>query len=106
MGEIFMGDTKVCSHLSRTGTFHRLKGEQQMTKHRLFRQGIIRVVGGALLVTFLGCSTPLSTREKGALIGGGAGIGAGALMGGGTGAVIGGALGAGGGALIGDQLQK
>jgi len=82
------------------------KEKQQMTTYRWFRQGIIGVVGGALLVTLVGCSTPLTTREKGALIGGGAGVGTGALLGGGTGAVIGGALGAGGGLLVGDQLQK
>jgi hypothetical protein len=82
------------------------KEKQQMTQYCRFRQGIIGVVGGALLVTLVGCSTPLTTREKGALIGGGVGVGTGALLGGGTGAVIGGALGAGGGLLVGDQLQK
>jgi hypothetical protein len=82
------------------------KEKQQMTKFRRFRQGIIGVAGGALLVTLVGCSTPLTTREKGTLIGGGVGVGAGALLGGGTGAVIGGALGAGSGLLVGDQLHK
>lgn len=52
------------------------------------------------------CSTPLTTRERGALIGGGGGAGLGALLGGGTGALIGGAAGALGGGLIGDQFQK
>jgi hypothetical protein len=82
------------------------KEKYQMTKYHRFRQGIIGVAGGALLVTLVGCSTPLTTREKGVLIGGGVGVGTGALLGGGTGAVIGGALGAGGGLLVGDQLQK
>jgi len=77
-----------------------------MTTYSRFQQGMIGVLGGALLVTSISCSTPLSTREKGALIGGGTGAGIGALMGGGTGAAIGGALGAGGGALVGDQMQK
>ena len=67
-GAIFMGEKKVCSHLSGTGTFHRLKEKQQLTKYRWLRQGIIGVAGGALLVTLLGCSTPLTTREKGALV--------------------------------------
>lgn len=63
----------------------------------------------ALLVT--SCSTPLSMREKSALVGGGIGAGTGALIGStvgnpGAGAAIGGAIGAGTGALFGDQLQK
>lgn len=73
-----------------------------------------RIVGiGTLTVTmFLGaCSQPLSHREKGALIGGGAGAAGGALIGGitgapGTGALIGGAAGAVGGALVGDQKDR
>lgn len=59
----------------------------------------------------LGCSTPLTTREKGAGIGvlGGAAVGAiiGKQVGKGhpaAGALIGGVLGLGAGALIGDQL--
>lgn len=62
-----------------------------------------------LLILSLGvgaCSSPLTKREKGALLGGGAGAGLGALIGGGTGAVIGGAAGALGGGVIGDQLQS
>jgi osmotically inducible lipoprotein OsmB len=57
------------------------------------------------------CSQPLSNREKGALIGGGAGAAGGALIGGitgapGTGALIGGAAGAVGGALVGDERDR
>jgi outer membrane lipoprotein SlyB len=64
----------------------------------------------ALAVMFLGCSEPLTTREKGAAIGtvGGAGVGAiiGSVTGSaGAGAGIGAAIGLLGGALIGDQLQ-
>ena len=77
-----------------------------MTTYSRFQQRMIGVLAGALLVTSLGCSTPLSTREKGALVGGGSGAGIGALIAGWPGAAIGGALGAGGGALVGDQLQK
>ena len=59
---------------------------------------------------FLGCSTPLTTREEGAGIGTLGGAAAGGLIGAavghaGAGAAIGGLLGLGGGALIGDQLQ-
>lgn len=67
----------------------------------------------ALTVAFtLGaCSQPLSNREKGALIGGGAGAAGGALIGGitgapGTGALVGGAAGAVGGALMGDEKDR
>lgn len=76
-----------------------------MVGHHLFPRGMVSVLGGALLITSVGCSEPLSTREKAALIGGGVGAGAGALIGGGEGAAIGGALGAGSGALVGDRLQ-
>ena len=59
---------------------------------------------------FVGCSEPLTTREKGAAIGtlGGAGLGAiiGSATGNaGAGAGIGAAIGLLGGALIGDQVQ-
>jgi outer membrane protein with glycine zipper len=77
-----------------------------MTTYSRLHQGMLGVLGGALLMTSLGCSTPLSTREKGALVGGGTGAGVGALVGGWPGAAIGGALGAGGGALVGNQMQK
>ena len=57
-----------------------------------------------------GCSTPLTTREKGAGIGALGGAAAGGIIGSavghaGAGAAIGGLLGLGAGALIGDQLQ-
>lgn len=65
----------------------------------------------AVMLVLGACSQPLSNREKGALIGGGAGAAGGALIGGitgapGTGALIGGAAGAVGGALVGDQKDK
>jgi uncharacterized protein YcfJ len=60
---------------------------------------------GAVFLTLVGCSEPLTTREKGALVGGAAGAGTGAIVGGGTGAAVGGAVGAAGGGLVGDQLQ-
>ena len=85
---------------------HTLKEKHPVTTYSWLHQGMIGVLSAAVLVTSLGCSTPLSTREKGALIGGGAGLGVGALVGGGTGAAIGGAAGALGGALVGDQMQS
>ena len=63
-----------------------------------------------LLAGLLACSTPLTTREKGAGIGTLGGAAAGGAIGAavghpGAGAAIGGVLGLGTGALIGDQLQ-
>ncbi len=71
----------------------------------------ISVVALTMTLVLGACSQPLSHREKGALIGGGAGAAGGALIGGitgapGTGALIGGAAGAIGGALVGDQKDK
>lgn len=62
------------------------------------------------ITSFVGCSTPLTTREKGAGIGALGGAAAGGIIGStvghaGAGAAIGGLLGLGAGALIGDQLQ-
>jgi outer membrane protein OmpA-like peptidoglycan-associated protein len=75
---------------------------------------ITRLLGGlvatVIIVAGVGCSTPLTTREKGAGIGALGGAAAGGIIGSavghpGAGAAIGGALGLGAGALIGDQLQ-
>lgn len=67
-------------------------------------------VGIFVLGALLGCSRPLTTREKGAGIGALGGAAAGGIIGSavghpGAGAAIGGALGLGTGALVGDQLQ-
>src|SRR5215510_14425031 len=56
------------------------------------------------------CSQPLTSREKGTLLGGGLGAASGAFIGAavgspGAGAAIGGAMGALSGGLIGDQFQ-
>lgn len=64
----------------------------------------------AVVILASGCSTPLTTREKGAGIGALGGAAAGGIIGSavghpGAGAAIGGALGLGAGALVGDQLQ-
>jgi outer membrane lipoprotein SlyB len=64
----------------------------------------------SLAAFFLGCSEPLTTREKGAGIGTFTGAGLGAIIGSatgnaGAGAGIGAAVGLVGGALIGDQMQ-
>jgi uncharacterized protein YcfJ len=72
----------------------------------------IAAMVAAILFTmaFLGCSEPLTTREKGAAIGTVSGAGLGAIIGSatgnaGAGAGIGAAVGLLGGALIGDQMQ-
>jgi outer membrane lipoprotein SlyB len=77
-----------------------------MTFSTRLRASGIAFLAGTLLFTTVGCERPLTTREKGALIGGGAGAGIGGLAGGGTGAAIGGAAGALGGAVVGDQMER
>jgi outer membrane lipoprotein SlyB len=74
------------------------------------KKTITRVSAIVLAAGFLGCSQPLTTREKGAAIGTVTGAGLGAIIGSatgnaGAGAGIGAAVGLLGGALIGDQLQ-
>jgi outer membrane protein OmpA-like peptidoglycan-associated protein len=71
---------------------------------------LLLVLGVILLTVSLGCSTPLSTREKGAGIGALGGAAIGGLIGSavghpGIGAGVGTALGLGTGALVGDALQ-
>ncbi len=71
---------------------------------------IAAVLGTAMLLA--GCSgAPLTTREKGTLLGGAVGAGGGALVGSavgapGAGAAIGGVLGAGTGYVIGNHMQN
>ena len=72
----------------------------------------ISVRASALLLCglLIGCSEPLTTREKGAAIGTVGGAAVGGIVGSAVGhpaagAVIGGGLGLGTGALIGDRLQ-
>lgn len=71
----------------------------------------LRVTEILMIMALLGCSEPLTTREKGAAIGTLGGAAAGGIIGGavghpGAGAAIGGVVGLGSGALIGDQLQS
>jgi outer membrane protein OmpA-like peptidoglycan-associated protein len=78
-----------------------------MTSTGVFRCSCL----AAVLIMAAGCAQPLSTREKGALVGGGLGAATGAIIGSavgspGAGAAIGGALGGVGGGLVGDQLQQ
>lgn len=83
-----------------------------MKHHHGLLKGVKRTGMFALVLFVAGCASgPLSTREKGALAGGGLGAATGAIIGStvgapGAGAAIGGAAGAAGGALIGDQLQS
>jgi outer membrane protein OmpA-like peptidoglycan-associated protein len=77
-------------------------------EQKVLLQRSVPLVAFAFLV---GCSQPLSTREKGALAGGGLGAATGAIIGAatgspGAGAAIGGALGGITGGLVGDQLQQ
>ena len=70
-----------------------------------------RILVGLVLAVNLGCSEPLTTREKGAAIGtlGGAAVGGivGSAVGHpGVGAALGAGLGLGTGALIGDRVQS
>jgi len=74
------------------------------------KRTVTTIVMMSLAVIFLGCSEPLTTREKGAAIGTLGGAGLGAIIGSatghaGAGAAIGAGLGLVGGALVGDQLQ-
>lgn len=76
-----------------------------MAKHVLCAFAVV-----FLTLASAGCSAPLSTREKGGLIGVGVGAGTGAAVGStvgraAAGAAIGGPLGLIGGVLIGDQLM-
>ena len=76
-----------------------------MRKSTLMSLALVFCLGG-----FIGCSTPLTTREEGAGLGTLGGAAAGGIIGAavghaGAGAAIGGLLGLGAGALIGDQLQ-
>src|SRR5215475_13550951 len=78
-----------------------------MNSSKAFKIFIFAIV---LISVTSGCSTPLSTREKGAGIGALGGAATGGIIGAAVGhpaagAAIGGALGLGAGALVGDQLQ-
>ena len=77
-----------------------------------FRRIITLLLSMLMILALVGCyGAPLSTREKGTLIGGAAGLGAGALVGSavgapGAGAAIGGVGGALAGYGIGNHLQN
>src|ERR1700687_1894387 len=78
------------------------------------RKGITSTILVAVAAAFIvaGCSgQPLSTREKGTLLGGGLGAATGSIIGAavgspGAGAAIGGGLGAVTGALVGNELMN
>src|SRR4029453_11772000 len=75
------------------------------------RRTLTTILLVSLVAFSVGCSEPLTTREKGAGIGTLTGAGLGAIIGSatghaGAGAGIGAAIGLIGGALIGDQIQK
>jgi osmotically inducible lipoprotein OsmB len=77
----------------------------------VMRKAIIAAALGASML-LAGCSgAPLTTREKGTLLGGAVGAGGGAIVGSavgapGAGAAIGGVLGAGTGYVVGNHMQN
>lgn len=71
---------------------------------------ILSIISALLLGGFLGCSEPLTMREKGAGVGTVAGSSLGAAIGSvsgyaGTGGMVGAVMGLGAGAMIGDHFQ-
>lgn len=71
----------------------------------------ISILVAAVVFAVIGCSEPLTTREKGAIVGTVGGAAVGGIIGSavghpGAGAAVGGALGLGSGALVGDRLQS
>ena len=69
------------------------------------------ILVAAVVFAVTGCSEPLTTREKGAIVGTVGGAAVGGIVGSavghpGAGAAVGGALGLGSGALVGDRLQS
>ena len=82
----------------------------------MLNESRIGIAGGMLaliLIVLSGCagSEPLSTRERGTLIGAGGGAATGAVIGAfvgnpGIGAAIGGGLGTAGGAIVGNAMQN
>jgi len=94
--------------IARIGSGKQASTQRKGRKLWQYCAGTLALMG---TLSLAGCyGPPLSTREKGTLIGGAVGAGGGALIGSsvgspGAGAVIGGLVGAGGGYLIGNQIQ-
>ena len=94
------------------GTTSGLEHRERNTVNRRVGQTICVVMAAIALLLVAGCSgEPLSTREKGTLIGGGAGAATGAIIGAavgapGAGAAIGGAIGGIGGFAVGNAMQN
>jgi uncharacterized protein YcfJ len=105
----------VFRHISRGPKYPKLKGNVYVgQEERAMRKGAISTVllAVAAVLFIAGCSgQPLSTREKGTLLGGGLGAATGAIIGAavgapGAGAAIGGALGGIGGFAVGNSMQN
>jgi hypothetical protein len=87
--------------------------DQENRDRRVIKMKQRYKLGFAIVLTLVlaaGCSSPLTTREQGGLIGAGVGAGSGAIIGStvghaAVGALIGGPVGLVAGALIGDQLM-
>jgi hypothetical protein len=95
--------------IARIGSGKQASTQRKGRKLWQYCAGTLALMG---TLSLAGCyGPPLSTREKGTLIGGAVGAGGGALIGSsvgspGAGAVIGGLVGAGSGYLIGNQMQN
>jgi hypothetical protein len=80
--------------------------ETEMKQRKLASKAAVQVTASLLFLTAMGCAQPMSSTQKGALLGAGIGAGTGALAGGGKGAAIGAAAGAVGGAIVGNQMDQ
>jgi len=96
----------------RVGTISANSIGEKKTVNRRVGQTICVIMAAIALLVVAGCSgEPLSTREKGTLIGGGVGAATGAIIGAavgapGAGAAIGGAIGGVGGFAVGNAMQN
>ena len=85
---------------------------EEISMDSVMMKAITIVLAAVMVIAMFGCEgQPLSTREKGTLVGGGLGAATGAIVGAatgslGAGAAIGGLLGAGTGFLAGNEFQN
>lgn len=92
----------------------KLLNPESVIEFRLEEENVMRrvqILAMILVLPLAACSTPLTTREKGAVTGVAVGAGTGAIIGSATGhtaqgALIGGAIGGVSGAVIGDAIQS
>lgn len=107
-----LGSTGARRPVRRVGTISAHNIGEMKTVNRRVGQTICVIMAAIALLVVAGCSgEPLSTREKGTLIGGGVGAATGAIIGAavgapGAGAAIGGAIGGVGGFAVGNAMQN